>query len=115
MDLLRHYQSYPFTCFAVIKADELATKDAPERHTPVEVIATGPIPVLVAEVDLELLPWEQFQALEGGPSCPLHQSYQAKWRCNRLFLFNRGLNIVQVLQEGLLRHALEQKPHWDRQ
>ena len=31
------------------------------------------------------------------------------------FLFNCGLNIVQVLQEGLFRHALEQQPHWDRQ
>src|SRR5262249_20022841 len=32
---------------------------------------------------------------------------------NRSFLFNRGLNIVKVLQDGLFRHALEQK-HWNR-
>src|SRR5262249_21377609 len=32
---------------------------------------------------------------------------------NRSFLFNRGLNIVKVFQDGLFRRALEQK-HWNR-
>ena len=50
-----------------------------------------------------------------------HQRRTKRVRCmplsgrNRSFLFNCGLNIVQVLQEGLFRHALEQQPHWDRQ
>jgi len=34
---------------------------------------------------------------------------------NRSFLFNCGLYIVQVLQDGLFHHALEQKQHRDRQ
>ena len=29
-------------------------------------------------------------------------------------LFHRGLDVFQVLQDGLFRHALEQKSHWDR-
>src|SRR5262249_32656502 len=33
---------------------------------------------------------------------------------NRSFLFNRGLYIVQVLQEGLFHHSLEKQLHGDR-
>src|SRR5262245_15454831 len=35
-------------------------------------------------------------------------------RRNRSLLFNRGFDVAQVLQDGLSRHALEQKPHRDR-
>src|SRR5262245_13306024 len=33
---------------------------------------------------------------------------------NRSWPFHRALDIVQVLQDGLFRHALEQKHNWDR-